>query len=388
MRLRNILYVIENEFFGGGERAFAQVINGLNKDRFKCYAACLPPSAGRCSEPFADEINSAAEIVPFDMRSRFDIGNVPRLARIIRNKNIDIVHSQGARADFCSRLAVRSAKSPALICTRAVPLEEYDVCPLKKAAYVALDRLGERYVDKFIVVAEHLRMKLDATRGIPPDKMVMIHNGVDAEAYSCDSRTASAVREEMGVTSESLVIGAVGRLAKEKGLTYLIEAAKIMTSAKEARFLIVGEGGEEESLKAQVRLLGLKDKVVFTGFRKDVRGVLGAIDILTLPSLREGFPMVVLEAMAASKPIIATNIAGVNESVVDGVNGKLVPPKNPKALADAISALLSDGDAAEMMGQAGRRIVSEKFSLRMMIEKHEKLYDELLPEEVPDPCAA
>jgi len=379
----NILYVIENISFGGGERAFAQVINGLDMEKYEIYVACLPHSLAPASGLFAEEIQDNAQIISFDLRNRFNLRNIFNLIKIIKEKKIDLVHSQGARADFFSRIAARMAKVPAVVSTIAVPIEEYNVNRIKKAIYMVLSCFTERFVDKFIVVAQHLERKLVQIHKISPHKVVKIYNGVDIEKYNYNLQAATLLRKEMNIGPDFLLIGAIGRLTWEKGLPYFIEAIKKMSdgrrqAADKVKYLIVGEGELEENLREKVKSLKLEEKVIFAGFRKDVREILGAIDILVLSSLREGFPMIILEAMAMGKPIVAANIEGVNESIVDGVTGILVPPKDSEALAGAILTLIKDKDRAGRMGQAGREAVKEKFNINNMIRGHKQLYEELI----------
>ncbi|MEK6715536.1 MAG: glycosyltransferase family 4 protein [Candidatus Omnitrophota bacterium] len=383
MMKRNILYVIENASFGGGERTFAQIINGLDKEKYEVSVACLPRSSGPASELFVDEIQDSAQIIPFDLRNQFNLWNIFRLIKIIKEKKIDLVHSQGARADFFSRIAAELVKRPVVVSTIAAPVEEYNVNPARKAVYVILGRFSERFVDKFIVVAEHLGRKLIQIHNISPHKVVKIHNGVDTKKYNYNSQIAVLVRKELNIGPEVLLVGAIGRLTWEKGLLYFIEAVKNIIDSEwqitdKVKYLIVGEGRLEKKLRLKVKRLELEEKVIFAGFRKDVREVLGALDILVLSSLREGFPMITLEAMAMGKPIVATNIEGVSESVVDGISGILVPPKDPGALAKAIASLLKDKDNAQRMGLAGRRCVEEKFNFDITIRQHKQLYEELI----------
>ncbi|RJO60145.1 glycosyltransferase family 1 protein [candidate division WS5 bacterium] len=375
----NILYVIENEFFGGGERAFAQLINGLDKGKYKVYVACLPRSSGLTPELFVEEIQGAAQIVPFDLRDQFNLWNIFRLIRIVKEKKIDFMHSQGARADFFVRIAAGLVKMPVVISTIATPVEEYNVNPVKKAVYVVLDRFGERFVDKFIVVAEHLMRKLTQIHKIPPHKVAKIYNGVDIEKYNYDPQIAVSVRKEMDIGPQVLLVGAVGRLTWEKGLPYFIEAAKKITDSgwqitDKVKYLIVGEGELEGNLRLKVKSLRLEEKVIFTGFRKDVREILGAIDILVVPSLREGFPMITLEAMAMAKPIIATNIDGITEQITDGINGILTPPKDSSAIAQAIIRLINDRESGRKLGLAARKRVEQEFSVEKMVAETEKVY--------------
>lgn len=379
----NILYVIENVSFGGGERAFAQIINGLDKEGYEVSVACLPRSSGTSSELFVEEIQDSAQIIPFDLQNQLNLWNIFKLIKIIKEKKIDLVHSQGARADFFTRIAAGLIKVPIVVSTIAAPVEEYNVNPMKKAIYVILDRFSEGFVDKFIVVAEHVGRKLIQIHKIPSHKVVKIHNGVDIKKYNYNSQIAVLVRKRLNIGPEVLLVGAIGRLTWEKGLLYFIEAAKRIRDSEQqiadkVKYLIVGEGKLEKSLRLKVKRLKLEEKVIFAGFRKDVREILGAIDILVLSSLREGFPLITLEAMAMGKPIVATNIEGVNESIVDGVTGILVLPKDPEDLAKAIVSLLKDKDSAQRMGMAGRRFVEEKFNFDIMIRQHKQLYEELI----------
>ncbi|MDO9575956.1 MAG: glycosyltransferase family 4 protein [bacterium] len=383
----NILYVIENASFGGGERAFAQIINGLDKEKYEVYVACLPRSSGPASELFVEKIEDAAQIIPFDLRNQFNLRNIFNLTRIIKQKKIDLVHSQGARADFFSRIAARLVKMPVVVSTMAAPVGEYNVNPIKKAVYVVLDRFSERFVDRFIVVAEHLGRKLIQIHKISSHKVVKIYNGVEIEpdAGCRMSDVRKKIMQELMIPEDVMLIGTIGRLVWEKGLPYFIQAIKEIDARckmQDVRYLIVGEGELKESLKFKVKSLKLEGRVIFTGFRQDIKEILGALDILVLPSIREGQPMITLETMAMGKPIVATDIEGVNETVVNGITGILVPPKNSRALAEAIVCLLKDKKKAREMGQAGRRVVEEKFNLKDKIEQHKRLYETIIVEKL------
>jgi len=171
----NILYVIENIFFGGGEKAFAQIINDLDKEKYEIYVSCLPGGI------FAEKIRSSAKILSFDLQNRFNLLNIYQLAKIIKEKNIEIVHSQGGRADFFARVAARLARAPAVVSTVAMPVEGFDVGLIKKIIYIVLDRFSERFVDRFVVVSKALRDRLIERHKIPSRKIVRIYSGVKIE---------------------------------------------------------------------------------------------------------------------------------------------------------------------------------------------------------------
>jgi len=390
-----ILFVIENSFFGGGERAFAQIINGLDKEKFEIYVACLsheinlsqaisrdePRSAVSGSELFIEKVRNSAEIIPFDLRNRFNFRNISYLASIIKEKNIQIVHSQGARVDFFARFAAKRTKVPVVISTVQMPVEGFNVNFFKKTIYIFLDRFSEKFVNRFIVVSEALKKRLIEKHRISSGKVSLIYNGVEIES---DTRfripdTRKKIREELKIPENTMLVGTIGRLVWQKGLPYFLEAVEIITQSpitnhQSPVFLIVGEGELRSELENLAKRLEISDRVIFTGFRKDVKEILAALDILVLASLREGFPMITLEAMAMGEPVVATDIEGIREQVINGETGILVPLKNPQALAEAILRLAQDKELRTRMGLAGRRLVEQKFDIREIIKQHEQLY--------------
>lgn len=368
-----VLYVIENQRYGGGERAFAQLICGLDKSRFDVHAACLTGTPG--SDIFAAEIARHAKVLRLDLRWLLNLLTVPRLRRLVTENGIQIVHSQGSRADFYCRLALAGSEIKH-VCTVASPVEEYDVGALKKAVYIAADRFLASSVDKFIAVAGHIARKL-REKGVPKEKLTVIYNGVDADAYYCPPADAAAARAAHKVPAGAFLVSAFCRLVPEKGLHTFVSAAS-EAAGPGIKFLLAGEGPLREELREQAEALGIGGDFIFAGFVKDVRPLLQASDLVVLPSLREGFPMAALEAMAAGKPVAASDIEGTKESVAEGVSGLLFPQGDGAALAAAIKRLAADRALAAALGAAGRESVRSDFSLRSMIAQHEALYGELL----------
>lgn len=370
-----ILYIIENVFFGGGERSFAQIINGLDKDKYEIYVACMPRGK------FVEKIRNSANILPINFRNMFNLFNICKLTKIMKENNIQIVHSQGGRADFFARLAARKAMISAVVSTVAMPVEGYDVSLFKKVLYVILDRFSERFVSKFIVVSEALRKRLIKIHRVPFEKIVKICNGVelDLDTGLRTSDIRNKLKLEFMIPEDAILIGVIGRLVWQKGLTYFIRAIKQILDDRrqlsaDIRFIIVGEGNKRKSLEHTAKKLGIEENVVFTGFRNDAERILKALDILVLPSVLEGQPIVLLEAMAMGKAIVATNIEGVNETVDNGVTGVLIPPGDSGALAEAIVCLLKDNKKAQEMADASRLAVEKNFTINQMIEKTENVY--------------
>lgn len=368
-----VMFVLENERYGGGERAFSQLIRGMDKSRFDVFTACLTGTPG--SDIFSGEIARHAKVLRLDLRWLLNLFAVRRLRRLIMENAVDIVHSQGPRADLYCRLALAGSETKH-VCTVATPVEEYDIGPLKRAAYIAADRFLASSVDKFVAVAGHIAGKL-REKGVPAEKVTVIHNGVDAAAYSCQPGDAAAIRTEHKIPAESFLVAAVCRLVPEKGLHTLLEAA-YDTAGTGIKFLLAGEGPLQDELEERVESMGIGGDFLFAGFLGNVKPLLCAADLVVLPSLREGFPMAVLEAMAAGKPVVASAIDGIKESVADGASGLLVPPGDGAALAAAIKRLAGDRALAASLGAAGRAAAAAEFSLQRMIDLHEGLYGELL----------
>jgi glycosyltransferase involved in cell wall biosynthesis len=374
----NLLYVFDNLEFGGGERVFAQIINRLSGERYKIMVACLPTGA------FIEKIGeSEVEVKSVDMRNRFNPRVILQLADLMKREKVDIVHSQGARADFFARIAARLARVPIVVSTIAMPAEGFDVNPIRKLIYMVFNRFSERFVDRFMVVSDALEKTMIEKHKIEPQRVVKIYNGIETDEYRISNEEVmcgkSRLMEEMGLENEVPVIGAIGRLVWQKGFEYFIEAIpNVLKEIPEAMFLIVGEGELKEKLKVKSEKLKVKDSLIFTGFRNDIKEILQSIDVLVMPSLLEGLPMILLEAMAMGKPIIATDIEGIKEVLENVKTGLLVPPKDPKALTDAIVDLLIHRDKAYQMGNKARTVVNEQFSVDTMVEKVEEVYQELL----------
>ena len=379
----SILFVIDGLEFGGGERGFLQLIRGLTCERYNIHVATSPEGVF-----FKVLIGMGIDVIPLNLKKRVSAKNIKRLSRITRERKINIIHSQGARADFYARIAARMLKSkPRVVSTIQMPVEGFDVGPLRKNVYRFFDRFSERYVDRFVAVSEVLRKTLIDQHKIPEGKVVKIYNGIEIEEYRPNGKEVrsqkSEVRREFGLAKNVSVIGAIGRMVWQKGFKYLIQAIPdIVRDVPDAKFLFVGDGPLRERLEALSKELRVRDNLIFTGFRSDIKEILSAIDIIVTPSLLEGFPMITLEAMAMAKPIIATNIDGITEQITNGVNGILVPPKDPSALAKGIIKVLNDKELAMTMGLSAREKVEQEFSVEKMVTETEKVYLSLLKEKL------
>jgi glycosyltransferase involved in cell wall biosynthesis len=371
-----LLFVIDNLEFGGGERVFAQIINGLSPEQ---YEICLASNPG--GGLYQSLINKDVCCIPLDFSKRANPALIFKLIKIIKDKKIDIVHGQGARAEFYARITARLAGGTKYVSTIAMPVEGYDVGILRKSIYLLFDRATERYVDKVIVVSDILKRALINRHGISSDKVIRIYNGIEISHYDPDMMDSRSVeiRDRLGVKKDAILVGAIGRLVWQKGFEFLIRCLQQVVKAhREIKVIFVGDGPLRSNLEELSLSLEVKGITIFTGFRSDIKDLLSAVDIVVVPSLLEGFPMVTLEAMAMAKPIIATTIDGIMEQISDGVEGLLVPPKDSVALATAINKMIENTELAHSLGSAARKRLEREFTVEKMIDETEEVYRSLL----------
>lgn len=231
------------------------------------------------------------------------------------------------------------------------------------------------YMDQLIAVSKAIEHKLrDEERITAPVRL--IYNGVDLSRYD-RQEPCCTLPEEYGLEPGSQLVGVVARLEPEKGHPTLLEAwPEVLRSCPHSYLLIVGEGSRREALEAQVRDLRIAHRVVFTGRRDDIPAVTAALDVAVLPSYREAQGLTILEAMALSRPVVASDVGGIPEMITDGVTGLLVPPHDATALASAIIRLLRDHPYADTLGRAGHDLVHDRFCIELMVKAIEQVYDE------------
>ena len=369
-----VLYVVENTSYGGGERGFGQLASAINRNRFLPFIAA---HAGGILEENAKE--TGAKYFPLNMRSKLNLKTISKISRIIAKHDINIVHSMGPRADFFARIACKKMHNVKVISTIAMLIEGYDVNPFKKSIYKLADCYSSKYVAHFITVSKALKTKLIQDRKIPENKISVIYNGVELNKFNPDCYSSNGLRDSMGIEKDCLIVGSIGRLVYQKGFKYLIEAAKVLhNKSNKIKFVIVGDGPEKENLRKMVEVFDISKSFTFTGVRFDIPQILAMYDIFVLPSVLEGLPRVIIEAMAMAKPIVATDINGVREQLVHDCTGLIVPAKNSAALAKAIIQLINDKYKANKLGIEARKSARLKFDLKQTVRNIEKLYENIL----------
>lgn len=371
---RPVVFVIDNLEFGGGERGFLQLVGAFVEDGRRVTVACHPGG------PFTERAAATgARLVALDMRRRAAARTVLALRRLVPPDGVTVVHSQGARADFLVRAALLGRGGARLVSTVQMPPAGFDVGPVRRRLYAALDRMLQHRVDRFIVVSRALRDAL-VRRGVPSARVRVIPNGVETgsgPAPPDGDAVAARLRGALAGAGERL-IAAAGRLVWQKGFEHLIRAMpRILAGEPAARLVIAGRGPREAALRRAADACGVAARVSFLGFRADVPDLLRAVDVAVVPSLREGFPMITLEAMSAGAPVVATALPGIAEQIDDGVEGLLVPPADEPRLADAVLRVLRDPALRAALGAAGRRRVARCFTVERVVDATRRLYAEL-----------
>ncbi len=230
-------------------------------------------------------------------------------------------------------------------------------------------------IDRLVMVSRAIERKV-LDEGRLGAERVLIYNGVDLDRLD-HQEPCCTLREEYGMDPDAAIVGVVGRLELEKGHPTLLEAwPLVLGRVPSAYLLIVGEGSRQDALREIAREQGVERHVIFTGRRDDIAAVTAALDVAVLPSYREAQGLTILEAMAMSRPVVASNVGGIPEMIEDGVTGLLVPPHDPPALASAISRLLLDHPYADTLARAGHQLVHDRFCVQRMVNAVQELYDE------------
>jgi glycosyltransferase involved in cell wall biosynthesis len=247
---------------------------------------------------------------------------------------------------------------------------------------MTFDNIALKSATRIVTVTKIVADDLVLHQGVNRSKIVTIYNGVDLERFSeISPQKKMGIRSTLGIDSKKKVVGMVAQLTDWKGIPYFLKAIPlILKECRDVMFVIVGDGKERKNLETMAQALGISSYVVFTGFRRDIPEMMSVMDVLVLSSLREGLPNVLIEAMAMRKPVVATNVGGVPELVIDNETGFLIPPRNPDALAKAILNFLVSRAKARKFGEKGRIYAEQKFSLTQMVKNYENLYSQIAAE--------
>jgi glycosyltransferase involved in cell wall biosynthesis len=364
-RLR-LLQITEDLGVGGLERVVATIARKVDRSRFEPQVLCL-----RDTGPFAVELE--AEGIPVHClgygKDRADYGAFVHVARLLREQRIDVIHSHNTNALLAAGMGALLAGGRTIVHTdhaRAHP---------DKLRYYIAEHLISYGVFRMVGVSDETTAALRRHEWIPRRKLATIENGIDEEPYE-RSYDPDSLRASLDIPPGVPVIGMIARLSQQKGTTYLLTAMEqIAREAPDVVLVIAGDGAERPALEAQAAAAGLTGNVRFLGTRHDGAALLRLFDLFMLPSVWEGLPLAILEAMAARTAIVASAVGGIPTVLTDGETATLIPPKAPDAIARAVIALLRSPETRDKHRVAARRLFEARYAARVMVRKYEALYE-------------
>lgn len=375
-----LAHVVNNaRGMGGVSNVAYHLLKLLPADKYDRYLYSLksdPDDPGAQEEESSrfETLGIKVSFAPRDKKKSYAIGN---LAKWLLANDIEILHTHSYKPNIIGRLA-------GLLCGKMKIVGHYHNYydnKWEKEDSLIFEQLLAPHSDRLIAVSKAVQQHIAEKTGIPTGDIEVIRNGVDFARFDTSHDDAAAFKKELKLPENCHIIGVVGRISEQKAQDDFIKAAKqIKASVPNTIFLIVGETGNEDLVKRLKDLaisLGIEKDVIFAGYISEIQKVFSILDILVMPSLWEGLPLILVEAMAAGKPIVATDIAPILEVVVPGETARLVPPAMPAALASAVIHLLNHPEEAKTMGEKGRER-AKAFSWDQSGVQLDRLYHDLL----------
>ncbi len=349
----------------GVKRLFAWMIPRFDASRFNVSLISL-----RKKDLSADTLEEHGIDVTYMARHKFDPGTYQALLKVLRDKRADILHMHGYGATTFGRLCAWRMGTPSILHEHA---NHGDTPWFQKVADLVL----APQTDLAIAVSESTGAFTTRARRMPPERTKVVYLGapLDEFARARSAAEIAAARTALGIAPGTTAIGTVTRLMPAKGNKYLVDAApQVLQSHPDVRFFVIGEGELRAELEAQARALNLGDRLVFTGFTRDVAAALSALDLLVFPSLAEGTPLTMFEALAMGKPIVATDADGLIDVLTNGKDALVVPKADAAALVAAINRLLdAPAEAARLAAEA--RATGARYDIGAFVRKMERLYE-------------
>ncbi len=378
-----VLQIITRLDAGGSATSVMELAARLDKQRYATFVV-----AGKTNDPDGAvrqflEKRGVAHVFLNDLVRPVavwsDLKVLWRLYRMIRKGRYDIVHTHTSKAGILGRWAAWLAGVPRIVHTTHGHIFYGYFGKLLTGLFIFAERVTALITDRVVVLTrmerdDHLRLKIGST-----DRLTVIPTAIDLSAFSVDPKNGQQLRHQLGIPQEDIVFGSVARLDPVKGNRFLIDAmAQMLKKYPATTLVLVGDGSERESLMGHCHALGIQDRVIFTGHQRDVARHLNLMDIFVLASINEGMGMVLLEAMACAKAVIATRTGGIPEIIEDGYNGILVPPGDADALAHAMMELLAHPDTRSRLEENAKKFDLQKFNIDKMVSDMEQLYASVL----------
>lgn len=373
---------------GGAQKMMLDLIRATRHE----YDVTLIIGKTPKNEPnLLDKIPEEVRLVRFDSVVReinpfSDLKSLALLYRFFRKEKFDLIHLHTSKAGVLGALAGSLAGIPNIIYTphghifhkKAEIPGVSELSPLKLKILYILRILAYSRCHRLVALSEIDKREQVDLKLAPPSKFVVIMNGIDVDFFQqCDMEDEKVFREKYGLGKDEVIIGSIGRLSKEKGHDKLVKAfAALREKVSNAKLLIVGDGEERDNLELLACQKGCRQDVVFTGNLSSPRTALCCMTLFALPSLYESQGMAAMEAMSAGVPVVASNVGGIPGIIENQIDGLLVPPDDPEALADALAKLVENRELRRRIAEAALNRAKHEFTLSRMIDDYLKLYQE------------
>ena len=360
-----ILHINTEKTWRGGEQQLLNLLQGLNKRNIISHLACQPGSA---MEERAK--NFGIEVFPIAMHGEVDLLASYRIRRLITGFRYDILHSHTSHAHTLAFFASFGTKTRLLVSRRV----DFSIF---RHSFLHLSGFKYRFMAHYYIAISHKIKEVLVSDGIPAQRIFVVHSGINPERFA--SSPKDHLIAEFNIRKDEHVVVNVAHLAGHKGQKYLVRAIPlVLAKIPTARFFIVGGGELMPELQSLAASLGLKQKLIFTGFRRDVGSFYQIADLFVMSSVQEGLGTAVIDALALGKPVVGTCAGGIPEIIRDGETGRLVASADPAALAGGIIDLLANPERAKQMGRRGQEMARKNFSVDAMVDKNIEVYQQIL----------
>lgn len=379
MSMEKVLHLRSSSGFHGPERQMLQLAKHIRGEGFQLEMLVLYRRQGAMSfmHPLIERARSHGLVADqLEEKVRLSPKAILYVAQRLKRERFSLIHTHGYKANIIGGIAAKLAGVKSV-----ATMHLHTETTHRLRLYRIIDLLTLRFFPKVIAVSESMRQYLIAA-GLPPKRVMTVHNAIDIGIFTSNvSFHDKALRNQLGIGSDQNIISLIGRLTSQKGHRYFLESAnRILEVLPETRFLIVGDGPLREDLEGLSLSLGIAQAVRFLGYRQDVAALMSMSDVIVMPSLREGLPYVLLEALALARPVVGTRVGGIPEVIKHGETGFLVPPKDSERLTEAIIWVLRNPEEAASLGERGRELVSREFNVETMVRKIAAVYAEVLSE--------
>jgi glycosyltransferase involved in cell wall biosynthesis len=369
--MKKILFLFVTMPVGGAEMLCFEFLKGLDRSRFEPITCCLDGkgSLGHEIERSGFEVVSLGRM----KTRRFEPGTVAAVSNLLISRQIDIIHTNMYHASLYGRLgAIRLGRRRPRIVTAV-----HSLYTERKAHRLFISRALNRCTDRILAVSQAVKEDIVCYERAPREKVIVLPLGADFHRLDVDLSVEEA-RRRLGLEASDLVLGTVGRLVEAKGHRYMLEAVAILLErGLPCKLIVAGAGRLEETLRRLAAEMGIEDRVLLLGQRRDVPELYRAMDLYLMASVSEAASIALLEAMAVGLPCVVTAVGGMVDLVEGGRCARIVPPADPAAMADAIDALYRSPSARSFLGEAARRRARQKFGKDAMIRNLEAVYDGL-----------